>query len=538
MTRVGIFGWGIVAPRSRDIPTFARNLEEATSWLAPFNGFGRDNFLVGAPAFRLEDYRPWIEERFPPNKFHQLESKMDTNALFAIGAFIQAVEQNPGMEAELQGLGSEAQVHVATGMGPIPILYEASLDYHYAQDRWNAFWVRRERNPALAAWQDQGQEPEALEGVSGAEGPLPPDPATLPEPDQPLARVRWNAWWAPRSPDLRRYLGHLADIDALAVESGAVQSAKLNLLREKQRRRMRLQKEWGAPDPPWEAVTPNVLWNIGNTPAAQISMLGKITGLAYGPAAACSTFSVALKSGMDTIRRGEAKAVVIGACDSAPHPMVVGTFYNARVMVADGGVSMPLSGLKGTHASGGACIWIVGDYDYFTAKGYKPVGMEPLSVGVSSDADHIITPSREGPTESILQALREAGVEPAEVGGWDLHATGTPGDHTEIETLRGVVPETVLVTARKGTFGHGMAVAGGWELTAQYLGYERGEVFPTPLAQGELNPEIARLHGRFVFDTGCKAPEGVAGKLSMGVGGVNACVVSRPYDGGPQGGSD
>ena len=61
-------------------------------------------------------------------------------------------------------------------------------------------------------------------------------------------------------------------------------------------------------------------------------------------------------------------------------------------------------------------------------------------------------------------------------------------------------PEDVLVTARKGTFGHGMGASGGWELTAQYLGYQRGLIFPTPLARTELNPEIARVHERFCLE--------------------------------------
>ena len=86
------------------------------------------------------------------------------------------------------------------------------------------------------------------------------------------------------------------------------------------------------------------------------------------------------------------------------------------------------------------------------------------------------------------------------MASWDLHATATPGDYLEVETLRGVVPESVLVTARKGTFGHGMSAGGGWELTAQYLGYERGRLFPTPLQRTELNGEIAKVHSRFVFD--------------------------------------
>jgi 3-oxoacyl-(acyl-carrier-protein) synthase len=171
------------------------------------------------------------------------------------------------------------------------------------------------------------------------------------------------------------------------------------------------------------------------------------------------------------------------------------------------------------------------------AQGLRPLGLEPLAVGVSSDADHVITPSVEGPLAAIHMALAQAGTKASDVGTWDLHATATPGDITEVETLRSVLPEQVLVTARKGTFGHGMSVGGGWELTAQYLGLARGVLHPTPLAASELNPEIARTHTRFVTDVRCVVGDEpgerrVAGKLSMGVGGVNACVLSRPWDPG------
>jgi 3-oxoacyl-[acyl-carrier-protein] synthase II len=74
-----------------------------------------------------------------------------------------------------------------------------------------------------------------------------------------------------------------------------------------------------------------------------------------------------------------------------------------------------------------------------------------------------------------------------------------------------------------------MGAGGGWELTAQYLGYERGMLFPTPLTPGELHPEIARLHDLYVYDEAVPAPPGPAGKLSMGIGGINACIVSRPW---------
>jgi 3-oxoacyl-(acyl-carrier-protein) synthase len=290
---------------------------------------------------------------------------------------------------------------------------------------------------------------------------------------------------------------------------------------------MRLQEKWGAPEPPWN-VSANVIWNIHNTPAAQVSILGRITGLAFAPVAACSTFGVALRLAMRAIQCGDAKLVVVGATDPPPHPLVVGAFYNARVLSASRRVSVPLTRLEGTHVAGGSVIWIVGDLDYFRAKGFKPLGMEPVAVGTTSDAHHIITPTVEGPKAAIGQALDEAGVTAEAMGTWDLHATATPGDYAELTTLRSVVPDAVVVTARKGTFGHGMGAGGGWELTAQYLGHEEGRLFPTPLERGELNRAIANLHDCVVFDEACAFPSGMAGKLSMGIGGINACVISRP----------
>jgi len=472
-TRVGVFGWGIVAPKSPNIEAFSRNLHKAGSWLAPFNGFGPDNFLAGTPEFRFEDYHDWIGQRFAPRNFQRLADKMDLPTLYAVGAFIQALGQNPGIEKVLQELGSGAHVYVGTGLGSLSTLYDASIALHESQKRWDLFWKDREA-------------------------------------------------------ELHQYLDELAVIDGLTIEGG-IEAGKLHAIREKEKSRARLQEKWAAPEPPWN-VSANVIWNIHNTPAAQISILGKITGLSFAPVAACSTFGVALHLAMNAIRSGDAKVVVIGATDPPPHPLTVGSFYNARVLAADRNVSLPLTRLQGTHVAGGSVVWIVGDMEYLRAKGFQPLGMEPVSVGVSSDAEHIITPSPDGPRAAISQALEEAGAVPGDVGTWDLHATATPGDYSEITNLRSMFPETLLVTARKGTFGHGMSAGGGWELTAQYLGYAEHQLFPTPLTKGELNQTIGALHNNFVFDTACEFPPRLSGKLSMGIGGVNACVISRPLE--------
>lgn len=520
--RVGIFGWGVVAPRSPDLDAFARNLETAESWLSPFEGFGPNNFLVGEPEFRFRDYQGWVEERFPPNRFSQLQTKMDRPTQFAIGSFVQALRQNPGLEEELTRLGTGTHVYVGTGLGNIPTLYEQSLALHRAQRRWDAFWAQPERNAALAAHLELAEDERR--GIDG----VPPEPATVSPEGRPEAQEAWDRYWAGRSEALREYLDELAEIESLELD-GDPEAGKMRVLKQKRRRLTRLEEKWRSPPPPWASVSANVIWNLHNTPAAQLSMMGRITGPAVAPVAACSTFGVALKMGLDAIQRGEAKAAVIGATDPPPHPLVVGAFYAGRVISADRQVSKPLGGLRGTHVAGGSVIWILGELEHMRGLGFEPLGMEPLAVGVTSDADHIITPSKEGPMEAMRQALAKAHVEADDLASWDLHATATPGDFQEMVTLKDLVHGPVLVTARKGTFGHGMSAAGGWELTAQYLGHARGRLYPTPLSREELNPAIAELHDRFVLTEACDVPAGPVGKLSTGIGGINACVVSRPW---------
>jgi 3-oxoacyl-[acyl-carrier-protein] synthase II len=44
-----------------------------------------------------------------------------------------------------------------------------------------------------------------------------------------------------------------------------------------------------------------------------------------------------------------------------------------------------------------------------------------------------------------------------------------------------------------------------------------------------------QLHGaKFVQASGCEVKGGYGGKLSMGVGGINACVISRPWPAAPR----
>src|SRR6185437_1541303 len=185
------------------------------------------------------------------------------------------------------------------------------------------------------------------------------------------------------------------------------------------------------------------------------------------------------------------KMAIVGTTDPRPDPALVGAFYEARVMAGTGEVNSPFTSLRGTHLSGGSCIWVLGDEEHMRAQGLgEPIGGWVEAVALSSDAEHIITPSISGPKRALSRAFEEAGVTPADIAIADLHATGTPGDLNELSLVESFVGPDTRITARKGQLGHGMANSGGWELTALALGLRAGEAYPSGIGADAIHPNV------------------------------------------------
>ncbi len=516
-----------MAPKSPDIDQFESNLSNANTWLSSFeDGFGPNLFMTGKPEFDFDAYKAWVDERFEPRKFAQIDAKMGQMVKYAIGAFVQALGQNEGLEKALQQLGHQTHIYVGTGLGDYQAQHTVSVDYDRAQRRWNRFWCQPSRHRIL---QEYASSDSVAKEKMRLEYEAPEDPENHPSDsdERDMARIAWHEFWLPHSDQLKAYLNEMREFESLSLE-GDIDSTKGHLIRRKLAARKKLNSKYGCPTEPWNSVDPKLLWNIANIPAAQISMLGKITGPTMAPVAACSGFGTALKLADNAIQLGQAKAAIIGMTDPPPHPLSVGAFYGARVVSQDGDVSKPFTGLRGTHVAGGSCIWIVGDYDYFTGLGMKPLGLEIVSVALTADADHIITPSDEGPRAAIQQALEQAGLAPEQIATWDMHATATPGDWTELQNVLSFFPHGTALTARKGSFGHGMSVCGGWELTAQHLGFSRGVLLPVHVEHHELHPQIKPFEDVIVTEE--RQIEGeYSGKINMGVGGINSCVICKRW---------
>jgi len=195
-------------------------------------------------------------------------------------------------------------------------------------------------------------------------------------------------------------------------------------------------------------------------------------------------------------------------------------------MPATGEVNVPFTSLRGTHVSGGACIWIIGDAQFCEERGLTPIGGYVEAVALASDAEHIITPSKTGPKRAIARAYREANIAPSDVALIDLHATGTPGDLNELALIDEFVGERTRITARKGQLGHGMANSGGWELTALAIGLARKAALPTGIRAQSLHERVPSP-AAIVTDEGGALNGSVGVKLMLGIGGITACVVVR-----------
>jgi 3-oxoacyl-(acyl-carrier-protein) synthase len=520
-----LYGAGVVAPGAANLTQLLEVIEKQEHLLVTEPDL--DNaFLVGKPSFEFEAYRDWIVERNAPSKFSQLSEKGGENVQIAIGTTIDALKMNPGLEQALKKLDPRTLVCYGSGFGDLTHYFAANESFQNASQQWNRFWAHADRNKAFRDY--------SAGHYSGDD--VPTDPTHLPADSYERMRAWavWDAFWASKSDGRAGFLQELEAIERTAMGQD-VGADKLNLIRTKAKAKKALLEKTQCPIPPWESVSPNFLWNLPNAPAAQVSMLLGIHGVSSASIGACATFGLIVRQALDGIRHGHYDAAIIGTVDVTPPASLVSAFNAARVLAFGVEVGTPLCSMRGTHVAGGGCTWILGAEEVFEKLGVKSLGIEVLGAGLSSDAEHIITPSAQGPKLSISDAFAHAGVEPADIKTWDMHATGTPGDWSEFSVIEDFVPLDAVITARKGIFGHGMSSCGAWELTAQVFGFRKEGtsyiVPPSGIPEASVHGSIIKLGRRIAMDkpvTISASKDGVVcGKLSMGIGGISSCVLTR-----------
>ncbi|MDZ4688179.1 MAG: beta-ketoacyl synthase N-terminal-like domain-containing protein, partial [Planctomycetaceae bacterium] len=176
--------------------------------------------------------------------------------------------------------------------------------------------------------------------------------------------------------------------------------------------------------------------------------------------------------------------------------------------------------------SEGAGIVILEEYEHARNRG-APILAELLGYGMSSDGTHMTAPDPNGAgaARAMVNAIRDAKLNPAQIDYVNVHGTSTPlGDKAETVALKRVFEahaKKFCVSSTKSQLGHLLGASGGVEFVVSILTLLNQVVPPTinlenqdPECDLDYVPHQARpLKVNHVLTN------------SFGFGGHNACLV-------------
>jgi 3-oxoacyl-[acyl-carrier-protein] synthase II len=219
---------------------------------------------------------------------------------------------------------------------------------------------------------------------------------------------------------------------------------------------------------------------IPDMAAGQVSIRFGARGPNYNTVSACASGADAIGTALETIRRGDAKAMITGGSDACVTRMGLAAFHASRALSTKRNddpehASRPFDlDRDGFVLAEGAATLILEDLDFALARG-APILCEAISYGQSADAFHVTQPSEngEGAARAINIALRKGGVDAGEVGYINAHGTSTPlNDKFETMSIKTVFGESALtipISSSKSMLGHTLGAAGAIESAATIL---------------------------------------------------------------------
>ncbi|MGB9738707.1 beta-ketoacyl-ACP synthase II [Chloroflexus sp.] len=274
---------------------------------------------------------------------------------------------------------------------------------------------------------------------------------------------------------------------------------------------------------------------ITNLAAGQVSIITGARGPSYCVTSACASSAHAIGEAAETIRRGWAKAMIVGGSEASITPIGVAGFNAMRALSTRNAdyahASRPFDAERDGFVMGeGAAVLILEDLEFALARGARILA-EIVGYGATSDAYHIsnLAEDGEGVARAIRLALKRGGIAPSEVDYINAHATSTPaGDPVETAAIKQVFggrEQSPPVSASKSQFGHLLGAAGAIEAVVTVLAMQHNLL---PATINLQNPDPA-CDLDFVPNQPRPAQIEVALSNSFGFGGHNVCLAFRKY---------
>ena len=270
--------------------------------------------------------------------------------------------------------------------------------------------------------------------------------------------------------------------------------------------------------------------------AGAVSIMAGAKGPNWAAVSACASSGNTIGEAWETIRRGDAVAMIAGGSEKAVGSISMAAFDNMHALSRNNddpqGASRPFDATRDGFVMGeGAGILLLEDLEFAKARG-ATILAEMVGYGSTGDAYHVTEPAPGGAglVRAMRRALRKANLRPDQIDYINAHGTSTPyNDRTEtqaIKTCFGDHAYNVAISSTKSMIGHTLGAAGAIEAVISIMSILTGIMPPTinlhhpdPECDLDYIPNVAR-HGEV----------NVALSNAMGFGGHNTSLIFKRYE--------
>ncbi|MBC3935392.1 beta-ketoacyl-ACP synthase II [Undibacterium rugosum] len=271
-------------------------------------------------------------------------------------------------------------------------------------------------------------------------------------------------------------------------------------------------------------------------PASIINMISGHLSIKYGLkgpnlaiVTACTTGLHCIGSAARMIEYGDADAMIAGGAESTISPLGLGGFASARALSSRNDdpatASRPWDKDRDGFVLGeGAGVMMLEEYEHAKARGAK-IYAEVVGFGMSGDAYHITSPSMDGPRRSMVNALKNAGLNADQIQYLNAHGTSTPlGDKNETDAIKAAYGDhayKLTVNSTKSMTGHLLGGAGGLESVFSVLAVHH-QISPPTINIFNQDPECDL---DYCANVARDVKIDYAMKNSFGFGGTNGTLI-------------
>ena len=269
--------------------------------------------------------------------------------------------------------------------------------------------------------------------------------------------------------------------------------------------------------------------SIINMISGHLSILFNLKGPNIAAATACTTGLHSIGLAARLIQAGDADVMLAGGAESTISALGVGGFAAARALSTRNDdpttASRPWDKDRDGFVLGeGAGVMVLEEYEQARARGAK-IYCELVGFGMSGDAYHMTAPNMDGPRRCMVNALRDAGLNPDQIKYINAHGTSTPlGDKNETEAIKaalGAHAKKVVINSTKSMTGHLLGGAGGLEAVFTVLALHHQKSPPT-INIFNQDPECDL---DYCANTARDLPIDYAVKNNFGFGGTNGTLI-------------